>query len=363
MGVVYRAEHLNLQRRAAMKIIAPDLAEYQGLPRALHRARRGSPPRSSTRTSSRSTTRARSTACCTWRCSTSPGTDLAADPARRGPARPYRAIDVCRQVASALDAAHGMALIHRDVKPGNVLIEGRRAYLTDFGLTKRLGRHASPSSPTPARWSGRSTTSRPSRSRAREVDARTRRLLARLPALPLPDRARCRSSATPTWRSSTRTCRETPPKLTERAAGAARGPRRRDRQGAGQAPGPALPHLRGPDVRGARGRSTPPGRSRDTVAARGVPRAATRRTPRPRSSASRGRSTTAASRAAAARACCWPASTPTTRAVARVALGERCRGAGGARRRTTCWSAPASARPDLSCSLGAPTSSRDAVAR
>ena len=67
------------------------------------------------------------------------GSDLSAILNEEGRLRPYRAIDVCRQVASALDAAHGMALIHRDVKPGNVLIEGRRAYLTDFGLTKRSG--------------------------------------------------------------------------------------------------------------------------------------------------------------------------------------------------------------------------------
>ena len=67
------------------------------------------------------------------------GVDLGGLLAQSGRLDPGRVARLVSQVAAALDAAHARGLVHRDVKPGNILIAGDdHVYLTDFGLTKRI---------------------------------------------------------------------------------------------------------------------------------------------------------------------------------------------------------------------------------
>jgi serine/threonine-protein kinase len=74
------------------------------------------------------------------------GTDLRQMLNKRGRLQPDTAVFLLEQAARALDAAHRRGLVHRDVKPGNLLVERAddgsdpdHVYLADFGITKQLG--------------------------------------------------------------------------------------------------------------------------------------------------------------------------------------------------------------------------------
>jgi len=66
-----------------------------------------------------------------------PGVNLA-EALEEGPLSATRGLSIARDVLSALDYAHQQDVIHHDVKPGNILIKGETALLTDFGFAKDL---------------------------------------------------------------------------------------------------------------------------------------------------------------------------------------------------------------------------------
>ena len=138
MGVVYLAQHLTLGRRAAFKLIVPELAETEGFrDRFVREARTAA---GLTHPNIVTVYDAGEVGDVLYiAMQYIPGSDLSQILHRERRLGPYRVLDFARQIASALDTAHASGLIHRDVKPANVLIDGRHAYLTDFGLTKMRG--------------------------------------------------------------------------------------------------------------------------------------------------------------------------------------------------------------------------------
>ncbi len=139
MGVVYRATDLSLDRPVALKLVAPELAEDERFrERFLREPRLAAsldhphviPIYEAGEHDGQLYLAMRFVE----------GSDLRTILEREGKLPPERTLALLADVADALDAAHRRALVHRDVKPANVLLdEDGHAYLTDFGITKQLG--------------------------------------------------------------------------------------------------------------------------------------------------------------------------------------------------------------------------------
>jgi hypothetical protein len=140
MGVVYRATDLRLKRTVALKLIASELSDDDEF---RLRFQRESQLAASIRHPNVITIFAagEEQGQLFLTMEYIEGTDLRETIAVHGRLGPELASGLVLQVAAALDAAHARGLVHRDVKPANVLIAGadgrRQAYLTDFGLTKQ----------------------------------------------------------------------------------------------------------------------------------------------------------------------------------------------------------------------------------
>jgi len=146
MAVVYRAEDSRLGRKVALKLLAPVLAQNSHFQQRFIRESRLAasldhpnivPIYEAGESDGHLFIAMRYV----------PGSDLKAVLAQEKRLSPARLLRLFVQIGDALDAAHLLGLVHRDVKPGNILVSSvvehsghahpDHVYLTDFGLTKR----------------------------------------------------------------------------------------------------------------------------------------------------------------------------------------------------------------------------------
>jgi streptogramin lyase len=168
MGVVYLANELALDRPVALKLIAPELADDSSFRERFLRESRlaasidhpGILPVYAVGDAGGELYLAMRFV---------DGTDLGVV-LEDGPLQPEHALALLGQVADALDAAHARGLVHRDVKPGNVLVDGAdHCYLSDFGLTTQL---SAGTTATPGRLTGSLDYLAPEQVRLEDVDGR-----------------------------------------------------------------------------------------------------------------------------------------------------------------------------------------------
>jgi outer membrane protein assembly factor BamB/predicted Ser/Thr protein kinase len=135
MGVVYRAYESALDRTIALKVLAPDLADQPGFVARLRReAISAARLRHPNIALLYEFGQADDTAFLAMEYV--PGRSLR-QLLEAGPMPPARALGILDQIGQALDYAHRMGIVHRDVKPSNILIgPGDQAMLIDFGLAE-----------------------------------------------------------------------------------------------------------------------------------------------------------------------------------------------------------------------------------
>jgi serine/threonine protein kinase len=139
MGVVYRARDERLQRRVAIKVLPPELAFQEDIRQRFTRE-----AQTAARLSHPHIVPIHSVGdgqgLVYFVMGYVDGESVAARIRRRGQLPVEEARRIMRETADALSAAHALSVIHRDIKPDNILLEGTRGrvMVTDFGIAKAL---------------------------------------------------------------------------------------------------------------------------------------------------------------------------------------------------------------------------------